>query len=201
MTRAVRVLGVDPGSRLCGWGIVERDGTRLVHVDNGVVVLTDGAPLADRLARLLAALSEVIARHQPTEAAIETVFVQHNARAALILGQARGVALAAMAGAGLAIHEFTPQQIKKAVTGSGRAAKAQVQAMVARRLALPEVPQADAADAVAVALCHAQHGAGAPNAAALPPKAATGRRRRADAALKALVEAQQRAKPPGRSPR
>lgn len=184
----LRVIGIDPGSRLCGWGIVERRGSKVVHLDNGVLaVADDGAPLAERLARLLRGLEAVITRHQPAVGAVETVFTNRNARAALILGQARGVALAALASAGLPVHEYTPQQIKKAVTGSGRADKAQVQHMVTLRLELPETPQADAADAVAVAMCHAQHGGLLPaGAIAVPPKPRGGRKR-ADAALKALA--------------
>lgn len=189
-----RVLGIDPGSRLCGWGVVERDGARLRHVDNGVVVLTDPAPLAERLDRLWAALAEVIARHDPGQAAIETVFTQRNPRSALVLGHARGVALAALAHAGLAVHEYTPQQVKKAATGTGRADKAQVQQMVTLRLELPEPPQADAADAVAVALCHAQHGGVAAPGVQLPPRPVRGGPRKAKAGLAALVRAQQQGK-------
>ena len=186
----VRVFGVDPGSRLCGWGVVTRDGSRFEHVDNGVVVLDGKSPLGPRLARLLDRLEAIIAEMAPAVVAVEGVFHHRNVRAALTLGHARGVALAAAARHGLEIHEYTPQQVKKAVTGSGRADKAQVQQMVTLRLELPEPPQADAADAVAVALCHAQHldFGGGPTL----PKPRTGGRRRSDKALRALVESQQR---------
>ena len=189
MSQTTRVLGIDPGTRLCGWGVVERVGSRLVHVDNGVVVLDPKAPLAVRLARLLDALEQVVASHAPDMAACETVFHNRNAQSALILGHGRGVVLAVLARAGLEVHEYTPQQIKKAVVGSGRADKAQVQAMVARRLDLPESPQADAADAVAVALCHAQFRAPGPTGIPLPPRLQGGRRA-SDAILRALVARQ-----------
>ncbi len=185
-----RVLGIDPGSRLCGWGVVVREGHALRHLDNGVVVLDPKAPLGERLAKLLTRLEEILVDVAPDAAAIEGVFTNRNARAALTLGQARGVALAAIARRGLGIEEYTAQQVKKAVTGSGRADKEQVQRMVAMRLSLPEPPQADAADAVAVALCHAQHlDLGG---RAVVPRAPRGGRRRSQAALRALVDAQER---------
>ncbi len=187
----IRVLGIDPGTRLCGWGVVARVGARLEHVDNGVVVLDPKAALADRLARLLEALEGVLGVYRPDAAACESVFHNRNARAALTLGHARGVALAALARSGLAVSEYTPQQVKKAVTGSGRADKAQIQQMVALRLALPEPPQADAADAVAVALCHAQHG-GVGVTGVVLPTAPRGGRRRSQAALKALATRQEK---------
>ena len=167
-----------------------RDGNQLQHVDNGVVVLDAKSPLGPRLAQLLTRLEAVITEMAPAVVAVEGVFHHRNVRAALTLGHARGVALAVAARRGLEIHEYTPQQVKKAVTGSGRADKAQVQRMVTLRLELPEPPQADAADAVAVALCHAQHldAGGGPTL----PKPRRGGRRRADKALQALVESQQR---------
>lgn len=191
MTEPRRVLGIDPGSRLCGWGVVARSGRQFQHVDNGVIVLDERAALGPRLAVLLGRLEAVLAEFDPAVVAIETVFTNRNARAALTLGHARGVALAAAARCDLRIHEYTPQQVKKAVTGSGRADKAQVQQMVTMLLELPEAPQADAADAVAVALCHAQH-LDAVGAAATLPRPPTGSRRRAKAGLRALVEAQQK---------
>ncbi len=180
-----RVLGVDPGTRHCGWGVVERDGSRLVHVDNGVLVLPETLRLEQRLAALLERLDAVIGQYRPETAAVEGVFQHRNARSALVLGHARGVALAALARRGVAIAEYTPQQVKKAVCGSGRAAKEQIQLMVALRLGLPEVAQVDASDAVAVALCHAQHLA--LGASPLPrPKRGGG----GDKALLALVRRQ-----------
>ncbi len=189
---AIRVLGVDPGTRLCGWGIVARAGSAVRHVDNGVVVLDEKAALASRLAVLMQRLDALIAEYRPTLAAVETVFHNRNARSALTLGHARGVALAVAAGRGLEIHEYTPQQIKKAVSGSGRASKEQVQQMVTMQLGLAEPPQADAADAVAAALCHAQHLALGLPVVQLPPKPKGGRRK-SQAALEALVARQQAA--------
>ncbi len=183
-----RVLGIDPGSRFCGWGVVDCDGGQLSHVDNGVVVLAPRQRLEARLGVLLDAIEGILSRHRPTTVAVEGVFQHRNPRSALVLGHARGVALAASARAGLEIHEYTPQQVKKAVTGSGRADKAQVQQMVTLRLELPEPPQEDAADAVAVAICHAQS-----LAFGLPVKAPPKRRsRRAQQdALAAIVARQQ----------
>lgn len=191
MNAEVRVLGVDPGTRLCGWGIVARVGSRVTHVDNGVVVLDEKAPLARRLAVLMTRLDGLVSEYAPTLAAVESVFHNRNARSALTLGHARGVALAVAAHRGLEVHEYTPQQIKKAVTGSGRAGKEQVQQMITMQLGLGEPPQADAADAVAAALCHAQHLALGLPRVQLPPKARGGRKR-AQAGLEALV-ARQRA--------
>lgn len=185
-----RVLGIDPGTRLCGWGVVARNGSTVVHVDNGVVVLDAKAPLAARLAVLMTRLDGIISTYRPALAAVETVFHNRNARSALTLGHARGVALAVAAHRGLGIHEYTPQQIKKAVTGSGRAGKEQVQQMITMQLGLADPPQADAADAVAAALCHAHHLALGMPTMQLPPKPKGGRRK-AQAALEALVARQQ----------
>lgn len=187
----MRVLGIDPGSRLCGWGLIVRDGRRFDHVDNGVIVLDPTQPLGPRLAVLFDRLEAVLAELTPGVVAIETVFHNRNARAALTLGHARGVALAAAARRALDIHEYTPQQIKKAVTGSGRAGKAQVQQMISLRLELAEPPQADAADAVAIALCHAAHLGASDATAALPPRQSGGKRR-SQAGLRALALQQQK---------
>lgn len=184
------MLGIDPGTRLCGWGIVERDGSQVHHVDNGVVALDEKAALASRLAVLFDRLDALLGRYRPEVAAVEGVFHNRNARSALTLGHARGVALAVAARRGLPIEEYTAQQIKKAVTGSGRADKAQVQQMITLRLGLADLPQVDAADAVAVALCHAQHLALGQPTAQLPPRPRGGARRAA-AGLEALVMAQQ----------
>jgi crossover junction endodeoxyribonuclease RuvC len=154
--RTRRIIGIDPGSRLCGWGLLDVEGASIAHVDNGVVAFRDRQPLHERLVGLYEALTEIVEDHLPTDAAAEGIFHARNPRSALILGHARGVALMCVARQGLAIHEYTPQQVKKAVSGSGRADKLQVQRMVQARLGLPEPPQEDAADAVAVAICHAQ---------------------------------------------
>ncbi len=188
--RRHRVIGIDPGSRLCGWGLVELSAGRPVSVDNGVIVLDPALGLAGRMALLLQRLGEVLAEYQPTSAAIEGIFQHRNPRSALILGHARGVALAAVARAGLEVAEYTPQQVKKAVTGTGRADKLQIQQVVTQRLDLPEPPQADAADAVAIALCHVQHLA-FPLPTNLPvPAPQRGSRRRSQAALATLVAQQ-----------
>jgi crossover junction endodeoxyribonuclease RuvC len=150
-----RILGIDPGSRITGWGIVECRGPRRLHIASGSIRCATGE-LAQRLRRILDELEALIAEHTPGEAAIEQVFVRRNVGSSLILGQARGAALCALAGAKLAIGEYAPAQIKSAIVGNGRAEKAQIQFMVTRLLNLKEAPAADAADALAIALCHAQ---------------------------------------------
>lgn len=182
------IIGIDPGSRRCGWGVVHVANGKVLHGDNGVISVPERQPLAQRLRRVYAGLIEVIGAHRPTHAAIEQIFVGHgNARSALALGHARGVALLALAQADLDPQAYSAQQVKKAAAGTGKADKAQVQRMVALRLGLPEVPQEDAADAVAVALCHAQHLAlGVP---ATPPRAA--RKKGGRAGLTAWVQAQE----------
>ena len=186
-----RILGIDPGSRLCGWGVVDCEGVQITHVDNGVVVLDAKQPLEARLGALLDAVEAVLSRHRPTVVAVEGVFQHRNPRSALILGQARGVVLAASARAGLTIHDYTPQQVKKAVCGSGRADKGQVQKMVSLRLGLPDLPQEDAADAVAVAICHAQSLAfRGPESVERPPIRRRSKRAQDDA-LAALIARQQ----------
>ena len=118
MKTPIRILGIDPGTRLCGWGLVEVIGGQVRHVDNGVFVLGESIPLATRLATLLDALEVVLDRYSPQEAAVEGIFQHRNARSALILGHARGVALASLARRGIPVNEYSPQQVKKAVTGS-----------------------------------------------------------------------------------
>lgn len=153
----VRLLGLDPGLRHTGWGIVDVAGNRLTHVADGAVHSDDGCPLAERLCQLHDALSAVLERYRPDEAAVEETFVNTNAASTLKLGQARAVALLVPARAGLAVAEYANNMVKKAVVGQGRADKAQVQAMV--RLLLPgcAIATPDAADALAVAICHAHH--------------------------------------------
>ena len=187
---STRVLGIDPGSRLCGWGIVERSGSQITHVNNGVFVLEKRGELPARLGYLLQCMEDLLEEYRPDEIAAEGVFQHRNARSALVLGHARGVALAAAARRGLSVQEYTPMQVKKALTGSGRAGKAQMQQMIALRMGLTDVPQSDAADAVAVAVCHAQHLGLAlnPQLTAIPKRS----KRSAKAALEALVIAQQR---------
>ncbi|MGR8920452.1 MAG: crossover junction endodeoxyribonuclease RuvC [Gammaproteobacteria bacterium] len=148
------VLGIDPGSRVTGYGVVRLERHRVTHVDDGCIRLGTAA-LNDRLVQLYDELSAVIARHQPAEAAVEKVFMNRNADSALKLGHARGVAVLAAGKAGLAITEYAATQIKQAIVGRGHADKAQVQHMVAALLDLAAPPPADAADALAAAICHA----------------------------------------------
>lgn len=150
----MRVLGIDPGSRITGYGFVEQQGSRLVHVDNGAIFTDKATDFPDRLRLIFEGLSRVIAEYRPDEVAIEDVYVSENVRTALKLGQARGAAIAAAVHAGLPVAEYTASQVKQAVVGQGRAGKDQVQKMVKALLALPELAQADASDALAVAVCH-----------------------------------------------
>lgn len=169
----MRVLGVDPGLTRCGLGVVDgRAGRRasLVHV--GVVTTPPAADLAARLVAVSDAIEDAIATHRPDVVAVERVFSQHNVRSVMGTAQVSGVALLAAARAGLPVVLHTPTEVKAAVTGSGRAGKAQVGAMVVRILGLDEVPRpADAADALALAICHLWRGGGAsaPAAAAVTP--------------------------------
>lgn len=155
----IRILGVDPGLQRCGWGVVASEGAHLSYIAHGVIRTKAANDLAPRLAEVLRSLSEVIGAHGPIEAAVEETFVNSNARSALALGQARGVALAACASAGLVVSEYSPATIKKALVGSGAADKTQVAFMVRRLLPAAGAVEADAADALAAALCHAAHGA------------------------------------------
>lgn len=149
-----RILGIDPGLRVTGFGIVDVAGRRLSHVACGCIRTQDGGMPA-RLRVILTDLADLIAEHRPDEAAVEEVFVNVNPRSTLLLGQARGAAISAAVLAGLPVAEYTAMQIKQAVVGHGRAAKAQVQEMVRRLLALPGLPSTDAADALACAIAHA----------------------------------------------
>jgi crossover junction endodeoxyribonuclease RuvC len=155
----IRILGIDPGLRATGYGILERDGNRLCYVASGCV-RSIGTHLPLRLKSILDGLSEVIARHAPHQVAIEQVFVNVNPQSTLLLGQARGTAICAAVIGGLPVSEYTALQVKQAVVGSGHAAKAQVQEMVRRLLSLNSAPGLDAADALACAICHAHGGQG-----------------------------------------
>lgn len=154
----MRILGIDPGSAATGYGLVQRRGARVEYVAHGIVRLPRGMPLPERLARLYAELLRVATTQRPDLAVVERVFAGRSVRAALVLGQARGAALAALATAGLPIRELAAQEVKLAVTGSGAADKTQVQAMVRRLLGLPTAPPRDAADALAAAISQAQAG-------------------------------------------
>lgn len=157
--RHLRILGVDPGSQVTGYGVVERDGTSVRHVAHGTLRPPRTAGLGARLADIHAGLGEVVALHEPDLAVVEAAFVGKNPRSALALGQARGAALAVLGAAGLSIVEFSPREIKLAVVGTGTAQKRQVQLMVKKLLSLTAVPAEDAADALAAALCRAHQGA------------------------------------------
>ncbi|MGB1547856.1 MAG: crossover junction endodeoxyribonuclease RuvC [Alphaproteobacteria bacterium] len=153
----MRFLGLDPGIRCTGWGVIDVEGNRLTHVGDGVVRLDGGAPLGTRLACLYDGLCEVIGEYAPEEAAVEETFVNHNPASTLKLGLARGVVLLAPAQAGLVIGEYSANLIKKAIVGNGHATKDQVTMMVRTLLPGAKLETADAADALAVAVCHAHH--------------------------------------------
>ena len=154
----MRILGIDPGSSVTGYGVVERVDGRLVHLASGTLRPRKSQELAARLATIQSGLAEVIRTHAPDLAVVEQVFVSSSPRSALILGQARGVALAAVAAAGLPVVEYSAREIKQAVVGTGGAAKVQVQTMVKRILRLERKPSQDAADALAAAICRAHRG-------------------------------------------
>jgi crossover junction endodeoxyribonuclease RuvC len=153
---SMRVLGIDPGLRFLGWGVIEVDGSRLRHVANGVCLSGTGE-LAARLLALHTALTEVFERFQPETVAIEKTFVNKDAVATLKLGQARGVALLVPAQFGLEIGEYSPNSVKKTVVGVGHADKKQVEHMVKMQLPGAVIQGSDAADALAIAICHAHH--------------------------------------------
>jgi len=156
----VRILGIDPGLRITGFGVIDKTGQKLAYVTSGCIKSNDKESLPLRLKTLLDGIAEVIAAHRPDEAAIEKVFVNVNPQSTLLLGQARGAAISALVLAGLPVAEYTALQVKQAVVGHGKAAKEQVGHMVTRLLQLPGAPSADAADALACAICHAHGGQG-----------------------------------------
>ena len=156
-TSAIRILGIDPGLRRTGWGVIESDGNRLIYVGCGSVETSELLPLASRLLLIHQGLSQVLAEFMPVEAAIEQTFVNKDGVATLKLGQARGIAMLAPALVGIAVAEYAPNQVKKTVVGAGHADKAQIQMMIKILLpkAVPDSP--DAADALAIAITHAHH--------------------------------------------
>jgi crossover junction endodeoxyribonuclease RuvC len=151
------VLGLDPGTRHFGWGVVERRGTRLIHIAHGIAHTDEKTSIATRLVSIEVALVEVLRVHTPDEASVEALFFAKDASAAAKLGHARGVALLVCARAGVDIYEYAPARVKLAVAGHGRAEKAQVAQMVRVVLGLATAPEADAADALALAIAHLQH--------------------------------------------
>ena len=154
---AIRIIGIDPGLRRTGWGILESDGVRLSYVASGLITSDGEDDLAYRLREIYLGLIEVIAGYKPLEAAVEETFVNKDARATLKLGQARGMALLAPAQRGLRVAEYAPNVIKKTVTGTGHGEKRQIAAMVSFLLPKAKFESADEADALAIAICHASH--------------------------------------------
>ncbi|MEL6644324.1 MAG: crossover junction endodeoxyribonuclease RuvC [Pseudomonadota bacterium] len=152
----MRVLGIDPGLRALGWGVIDVTGSRLSHVANGVC-RSDGADLAARLLSLHGQLTQIVSRYGPTAAAVEQTFVNKDGASTLKLGQARGIALLVPAQAGIAVGEYAPNSVKKAVVGVGHADKQQIAHMVALQLPGANPAGPDAADALAIAICHAHH--------------------------------------------
>jgi crossover junction endodeoxyribonuclease RuvC len=153
----VRIVGIDPGLRHTGWGVIEAEGSRLVYVASGAVHTKTGENFAERLRALHEGLAAVIEAHRPDEAAVEETFVNRDPQSALKLGHARGIALVLPALAGIEVNEYAANLVKKTVVGAGHAEKAQIAMMVKVLLPRSDALTTDAADALAVAICHAQH--------------------------------------------
>ena len=149
------ILGIDPGLRTTGFGVIEKHGSKLRYIASGTIKTGLEGALPPRLKIILQGVREIVATYQPSCSAIEKVFVNVNPQSTLLLGQARGAAISALVGADLDVAEYSPTQIKQSVVGTGKAAKPQVQDMVSRLLMLPGLPGSDAADALGVAICHA----------------------------------------------
>jgi len=154
---AIRIIGIDPGLRRTGWGVVESLGSRLSFVAAGTLRIAEKAPLAERLCAIHDGLARILREQAPHEAAVEATFVNRDANATLKLGQARGVAMLVPALAGLAVAEYAPNAVKKAVVGAGHAEKRQIRMMVQVLLPRAEFDTDDSADALAIAICHAHH--------------------------------------------
>ncbi len=152
----MRVIGIDPGSHITGYGVVEEAGGRFVHVDNGCLVTQPSLPFAQRLLTIHQGLLEMLNRYRPDALAVEEVFFAKNVASSIKLGEARGVVLLSAAEKNLPIFEYAPREVKQAITGYGQADKQQIQKMVRALLKLPQEAQEDASDALAVALCHLQ---------------------------------------------
>ncbi|OPY99496.1 crossover junction endodeoxyribonuclease RuvC [Bradyrhizobium sacchari] len=153
----VRIIGIDPGLRRTGWGVIEAEGNRLIYIACGSVEPPDDLPLSSRLLSIHEGLASVLSSHQPMEAAVEQTFVNKDGVATLKLGQARGVAMLAPAMFGISVAEYAPNQVKKTVVGAGHADKQQIAMMLKILLPKAEPPSADAADALAIAITHAHH--------------------------------------------
>ncbi len=167
-----RILGIDPGLRSTGFGLIDQTGQRLAYVASGCITTNERDALPARIKTLTTGIAEVVREWRPAQSAVEIVFVNVNPQSTLLLGQARGAAIAALVAEDLPVAEYTALQVKQAVVGHGKAAKEQVQEMVKRLLQLPGTPRPDAADALACAICHAHGGHG------LGALGLTGRRRR-----------------------
>jgi crossover junction endodeoxyribonuclease RuvC len=157
MTHPVRIIGIDPGLRRTGWGIIDVVGNRLSFIAAGTLMVETEGVMGDRLVDLFDQLTGIIESHRPDEAAVEETFVNENPRSTLKLGQARGIALLVPARAGLMVAEYAPNQIKKSVVGAGHAEKQQIRMMVKVLLPKATFDKDDAADALAIAICHAHH--------------------------------------------
>jgi crossover junction endodeoxyribonuclease RuvC len=157
MGHLIRILGIDPGLRRTGWGLIESEGNRLIHVACGSVETGERDELGVRLLAIHDGLVAVIERYQPQEAAVEATFVNTNAAATLKLGQARGIAMLVPAKAGLAVAEYAPNVVKKTVVGAGHGEKSQIRMMIGVLLPKADPQSEDAADALAIAICHAHH--------------------------------------------
>lgn len=157
MRKPLRIIGIDPGLRHTGWGIIECEGSRLSYIACGAVEPTPTADLADRLAAIHEGLRQVLVDHAPEEAAVEETFLNKDPRSTLKLGAARGVAMLVPAQAGLKVAEYAPNQVKKSVVGAGHAEKAQIRMMVKVLLPKAEFRTDDMADALAIAICHAHN--------------------------------------------
>ncbi|MBC3917581.1 crossover junction endodeoxyribonuclease RuvC [Undibacterium sp. CY18W] len=164
----MKILGIDPGLRTTGFGVIHKQGSKLTYIASGTIKTIEGS-LPERLKTILAGVSEIVQTYQPDCAAIEKVFVNVNPQSTLLLGQARGAAICALVAADLAVAEYTALQVKQGVVGHGRAKKEQVQDMVQRLLALSGLPGSDAADALGVAICHAHSGDALATLGALAP--------------------------------
>ena len=163
----MRILGIDPGSRVCGYGVIDGVGDELTYVECGILTAPEDRPMEQRLGEIARGLREVIAELQPTVVAVEDIFVYQNVRSSLALAHARGMALAVVGLAGLAVTSYQPSIVKKTVSGTGRADKEQVARMVQALIGLRSLPRADATDALAVAITHGR--SARPMAARLVP--------------------------------
>jgi crossover junction endodeoxyribonuclease RuvC len=174
MVNSIRILGLDPGLQKTGWGVVDMSGTNLTHIANGTISSNPRERLSNRLVEIYDCLREVLAEWKPASAAVEETFVNKNPSSTLKLGQARGIALLVPALAGIPVEEYSPNHVKKAVVGAGHASKDQIFAMVSILLPGVKINGSDAADALAVAICHAHHASSGANLEAAMLKAAGG---------------------------